>query len=99
MGENLTVPGPDVLTSCGYYGRVLELGKQYVVGIGGPCSPVSEWDELGEFTQKEVQYLSDLAEAYTAQPEVACRAGGMMATPLSLLILSAIALLTAAILE
>ena len=47
VGDTLGVSGPDVLTSCGEAGRLLELQEQYVVGIGGPCNPAfTEWTAL-----------------------------------------------------
>ena len=45
VGDEIEVFGPDVVTSCGQLGRVLEVVTVYVAGIGGPCNPISEWTE------------------------------------------------------
>ena len=62
------MPGPDVLTSCGAYGRVVELGRQYVVGIGGACNPISEWTALSAYSSREVEFLEQLSERYADDP-------------------------------
>lgn len=80
--------GPDVLTSCGYYGRLLELGGQYVVGIGGACHPINEWTAVEDYSQGDLQYLMTLAEEYASDPEAACgaTAGAVMVSSLTLLL-------------
>ncbi len=55
----IEVPGPDVSTSCGEFGRRLHIGTSYVVGIGGPCSPFAEWTEVSMYTQDELDLLRD----------------------------------------
>ena len=62
--------GPDVLTSCGAYGRVLELGEQYVVGIGGACNPISQWTPLSDYSSREIEFLEQLSEDYANDPSV-----------------------------
>ena len=92
VGENLTVFGPDVLTSCGQYGRVLELSK-HVVGVGGPCNPISAWTEVEDYTERDLQQLNDLAESFAINPEMACTGcvmactGCVMVSSLPLLLL------------
>ena len=54
--------GPDVLTSCGYYGYVLQLNRRYVVGIGGPCYPISNWDTFESYTTQDIEQLRDLSD-------------------------------------
>ena len=52
--------GPDVLTSCGQYGRVLEIGEHYLVGIGGPCNPISQWSTVDSYSANEFELLGQL---------------------------------------
>jgi len=49
-GETLVVSGPDVLSTCGFSGRLLQLQEQYVVGIGGACSPVNQWSTVSSYS-------------------------------------------------
>ena len=55
--------GPDVLTSCGVPGRLLQLGTSYIVGIGGPCSPLESWSEPSTFSAAELELLRELSGA------------------------------------
>ena len=69
-GDIVTTLGPDVFTSCGTLGRVLTLGEEYVVGIGGACNPISEWTTLESYTESEIELLKSLrdwtpSESYT----------------------------------
>ena len=56
----VTVIGPDVSTSCGDFGRRLVLGSSYVVGVGGPCSPIGEWSLLSTYSSGELESLRSL---------------------------------------
>ena len=60
-GKTLVVPGPDVLTSCGDPGRLLRLREEYVVGIGGFCSPISDWSTVSSYSSSELNLLTELA--------------------------------------
>ena len=60
-GETLVLPGPDVLTSCGRQGRLLQLQEEYVVGIGGGCNPINAWSTVGSYSISEFSLLSELA--------------------------------------
>ena len=57
--------GPDVSTSCGVFGRLLQLGNTYVAGVGGPCSPIGEWTALSEYSQEEVELMRELSTETT----------------------------------
>ena len=59
-GETLVLPGPDVVTSCGEPGRVLQLQEEYVVGIGGFCSPIGEWSTVASYSSSELVLLTQL---------------------------------------
>lgn len=58
----IEVYGPDVTSSCGSSGRVLQLGTTYVAGVGGPCSPIGEWTALSEYEEEEVELMRELVE-------------------------------------
>ena len=60
-GETLVVVGPDVVTSCGEPGRVLRLQEEYVVGIGGFCSDITEWSTVDSYSSSELVLLTQLA--------------------------------------
>lgn len=70
VGNTLTVTGPDVLTSCGSFGRVVELGEQYVVGIGGACNPISEWTPLDDYSDRGIELLEQLGNSYPDDPSI-----------------------------
>ena len=59
VGEVVTSPGPDVTTSCASeFGRILELNKEYMAGVGGICSSdFNEWEPLSKFTEEDLKYL------------------------------------------
>ena len=59
-GETLIVPGPDVLTSCGRQGRVLQLQEEYVVGIGGGCNPINAWSTVRSYSSSEFNLMTQL---------------------------------------
>jgi hypothetical protein len=65
--------GPDVLTSCGAYGRVLQFNTVYVAGIGQACSPISEWTQLSDYTEGEIELLRRLRDE-----EVECGATALV---------------------
>ena len=60
-GETLVVVGPDVLTTCGDPGRLLQLQEEYVVGIGGFCSPIGQWSTVASYSSSELVLLTQLA--------------------------------------
>jgi len=60
-GKTLVVPGPDVLTSCGAPGWVLRLREEYMLGIGGFCSPISDWSTVSSYSSSELNLLTELA--------------------------------------
>lgn len=60
-GKTLVVPGPDVLTSCGAPGRLLRLQEEYMLGIGGVCSPISDWSTVSSYSSSELNLLTELA--------------------------------------
>ena len=62
MGDIMVTMGPDVTTSCGDYGRVLTLGVEYVVGIGGACNPINEWSTLESYSESDVALLERLQQ-------------------------------------
>ncbi len=49
--------GPDVLTSCGQYGRILKAGREYILGIGGICNPISAWTLADDYSDDELNLL------------------------------------------
>ena len=57
--------GPDVLTSCGQYGRVLTVGESYIAGIGGACYPISPWDNSSRFSTDDFRLLVELRNGST----------------------------------
>lgn len=74
VGDIITSPGPDVLTSCGQYGRVLQGGTVYIVGIGGACDSISEWSTQVQFGERNLAYLRTVAEEYHKDPPTTCAA-------------------------
>ena len=64
----MSVPGPDVLTSCGAYRRVLSLGVEYMAGIGGACNPISAWQNTSTYSSSELQLLRDLQTGCAMNP-------------------------------
>lgn len=56
------VAGPNTVDSCGQIGRFLHLSASYVVGVGGPCSPISEWTDRRNYSQEELVLLQGLAD-------------------------------------
>ena len=59
-GETQVVPGPDVVTLYGQPGRVLQLQEEYIVGIGGWCSPISQWSTVNSYSNTELNLLTEL---------------------------------------
>ena len=56
----MNTTGPDVLTSCGYNGRILTVGESYIVGIGGPCFRISSWESSSSYTTNDIRLLESL---------------------------------------
>lgn len=79
-GDVFTSPGPDVLTSCGQYGRILQAGSIYVVGIGGPCGSIGEWSTRGKFGERNFDYLRTVTEDYLKDPTT-CAALKLLSLP------------------
>ena len=52
--------GPDVLTSCGQYRRVLSVNASYIVGIGGPCHPIAPWTDVTNYQADDINLLVSL---------------------------------------
>ena len=53
----MDVSGPDVLTTCGREGFLLQIGTEYLVGIGGACSPISSWSNASSYSSQELDFL------------------------------------------
>lgn len=79
-GEVIEVSGPDVQTTCGDDGRLLDISTSYVAGIGHRCSPISSWTERASYSSEELELLRDFSE------DVTC--GEMTLLPTSKLLLS-----------
>ena len=60
----MTRAGPDVLTSCGNPQALLKLNTQYVVGVGGACSSISEWSTLDSYTDTEIEQLRSFSQQF-----------------------------------
>ena len=60
VGEEVIVFGPDVLSTCGQPGRVLEMGTVYLVGIGHRCSPITQWTPLSDYSSENLDLLRRL---------------------------------------
>ncbi len=55
------VNGPDVHSSCGQGRRYrLIIGETYLVGVGGPCGPISAWSTLDSYSETELGKLREL---------------------------------------
>ena len=58
----METPGPDVLSSCAFgLDRILKLNEGYVVGVGGPCSAIQEWEALSKYSERDLSTLRGLA--------------------------------------
>ena len=55
--------GPDVLTMCSNPGRLLQINRMYVAGVGGACSPIDEWSEVSSYSAEELDLLRELSAA------------------------------------
>lgn len=75
VDDVVEVIGPDVLTSCGQYGRILQFNTPYVAGIGHACSPISQWSQLGDYSETEIELLRRLRDG-----EVECDGATATAT-------------------
>jgi hypothetical protein len=68
VGDVITSAGPDTGTSCSpEVGRILQLRAEYLVGVGGPCTPLNDWSLLSSYSDNDLETLRDLAE--TRDPE------------------------------
>jgi hypothetical protein len=68
VGDVITSAGPDTSTSCSLEeGRILQLRAEYLVGVGGPCTPLNDWSLLSSYSDNDLETLRDLAE--TRDPE------------------------------
>lgn len=72
-GDEVETKGPDVLTDCGEQGRVLQISTSYVAGIGGPCSPLSEWSQSSVYSNDELNLLRNLSSYVDYTSSLACR--------------------------
>ena len=62
VGDIMETPGPDVLTSCTFgQDRILELNKMYIVGVGGGCSSIRDWEALSKYSERDLATLRGLA--------------------------------------
>ena len=62
VGDVMETPGPDVLTSCAYeMDRILELNKKFIIGVGGPCSSIRDWEALSKYSERDLGTLRGLA--------------------------------------
>lgn len=55
--EVRVVSGPDTQTSCGDEDRRLQIGTEYIAGIGGRCSPIDQWSERSSYSSEEIHQL------------------------------------------
>lgn len=86
----MTTSGPDVLTSCGDYGRILTLGVEYVVGIGGACNPIGEWTPLESYSDTDVALLEELQQECIEDPSTCNGAVGSHLLHILFLFLAAV---------
>ena len=84
------VTGPDVQTSCGAYGRVLQIGTVYVVGIGSVCGPISDWMMLSQYTPANIQLLRRLRDGDVECAGTTVECAGTTAVATSLILLMAL---------
>ena len=47
-------PGPEVLIPCINFKALLGINQQYVVGVGGICSAISDWSSLESYSSSEL---------------------------------------------
>ena len=65
----IQVQGPDTQTTCGDPSRRLQVGTEYVVGIGGPCSPIIPWSELSNYSAEEMELIRGGMSCGTDRPD------------------------------
>ena len=53
----MSAVGPDVLSPCVNPNRILKTGREYIVGIGGVCSPISEWSMIDVYNPDDLTLL------------------------------------------
>ena len=85
-------PGPDVFITCGNSKALLRINQQYVIGVGGGCSDISEWSTLQSYSPIELQQLRDLARR-VEDGGLYCGAFGLLPSLSLLLVAIAVALL------
>ena len=88
QATRITVAGPDVLTSCGQYGRRLNIGETYLAGVGGACSPINEWSTSVSYSTDELNMLRGLR---VADQSLLC--GALISVPSLLTILLSVLLI------
>ena len=82
-GAEFEVSGPDVLTACGDEGRLLQIGVQYLVGIGGAyCNPINEWSEFSSFSSEEMELIENLPRVVAGGTTVSSRIALLLLLPL-----------------
>ena len=82
-GSEFGVSGPDVLTTCGDEGRLLQIGVQYLVGIGGAyCNPINEWSEFSSFSSEEMELIEKLPRVVAGGTTVSSRIALLLLLPL-----------------
>lgn len=84
MGDVITSAGPDAGTSCSpEEGRILQLRTEYLAGVGGPCTPLIDWDLLSKYSEKDQETLRELAK--TRDPET-CSSYSLRAVAVAVLL-------------
>ena len=53
----MVLPGPDVASTCGRRLYLLQIGTEYLAGIGHACSVLSSWDRLSSYSSQELDFL------------------------------------------
>ena len=83
----MSLPGPDVLTSCGNPQALLKINEQYVVGVGTQCESIGAWSTLQSYSANELQQLRDLSENFE-NGRLTCGAGALGFVPSLFLIIT-----------
>ena len=85
-------PGPNVLIPCLDPRTLLRINRQYVVGVGGICSAITDWSSLESYSSTELQQLRDLVRIFE-EGGLYCGALGLLPSLSLLLAAIAVALL------
>ena len=88
----MSAVGPDVLSPCVNPNRILKTGREYIVGIGGVCSPISEWSMI------DVYNPDDLTLLQQASTDPTLCAGASVVALYSITVLIVIVLVTTSLL-